>query len=125
MAYTPADAQNNMNMLIQGLQQKYNELDAFIKTPTLNPSQVAEINNLMVKLLIEIHHRKQIAAFDAASRTVIRPPTNAEVSDFQHTLTELGKSISSMATFQNILQFVENLMTENAQRFTQIIQTIA
>jgi len=124
MAYTAKDAQDKMNALIKGLDEKYTQLDQYIKTPGLTPSQRADINNLMVKVLIEVHHRKQVAAFDAAATTVIRPPTATEVKNFQNTLTELGKEIKKIATFQAVTKFVENVMTQNSQRFTDIFKTI-
>jgi hypothetical protein len=122
--YTASDAQNKMNTLITGLEKKYKELGKYINRPELTPSQEADINNQMVKLVIEIHHRKQMAAFDAAAATVIRPPTAAEVTSFQKTLTDLGKDINSIATFQAVVKFAENVMTQNAQRFTDIMKTI-
>ncbi|HKR61612.1 MAG TPA: hypothetical protein VJS64_18135 [Pyrinomonadaceae bacterium] len=124
MPYTAKDAQDNMNSLIEALQTKYDGLKDFLFTPGLTPTQKDIVNNQMAKLLLEIHHKSLLAIFDAASTTVIREPTPAEVTALQKTLTEMGKDLDSLANFQAVIKFVEDLMTQNAQRFNDILKTI-
>jgi hypothetical protein len=124
MAYTAGDAKDNMNSLIDGLQAKYDGLKDYIFTPGLTPTQQDIIRNQMAKLLLEKHHRSMLAMFDAASTQVIRPPTASEVSAMQKTLGDLGRDLDSLANFQAVVKFVEDLMTQNAQRFTDILKTI-
>src|ERR1044072_9841137 len=124
MPFTASDAQEEMNSLIEGLQAKYDELKDYIFTPGLTPTQKDIINNQMAKLLLEIHHKSMLAIFDAASTTVIREPTAAEVKAFQNTLEALGRDLDSLANCQAVVKFIEDLMTQNAQRFNDILKTI-
>ena len=124
MPFTASDAQDKMNRLIAGLQAKFDELKEFAFTPGLTPTQKDIINNQLTKLLLEIHHKSMLAIFDAASKTVIRAPTPTEVKAFQKTLEDLGKDLDSLANFQAVVKFIEDLMTQNAQRFNDILKTI-
>jgi hypothetical protein len=124
MAYTAGDAKDNMNSLIDGLQAKYDGLKDYLLTLGLTPTQQDIIRNQMAKLLLEKHHRSMIAMFDEASAQVIRAPTASEVSALQKTLGDLGRDLDSLANFQAVVKFVEDLMTQNAQRFTDILKTI-
>jgi hypothetical protein len=36
----------------------------------------------------------------------------------------MGVDLDSLANFQAVVKFVEDLMTQNAQRFTDILKTI-
>lgn len=123
MAYTPADAKENMESLIAGLKKKFNELTNLMSSLASFDLRV-EVNNLRLKVSIEIHHRELLAAFDAASAEVIRPPTPGEVANLRNTLIELDRDLSSLASFQAIVSFVEDVMTQNAERFAEILDTI-
>ena len=124
MAYTANDAQDNMNLLIEGLQTKYDDLMEYQFNPELKPTEQDIIRNQAAKVLIEKHHRSLLAAFDAASVEVIRAPTAAEVNALQDTLTAMGRDLDSLANFKAVVKFVEEVMTENAQRFNEILETI-
>ena len=124
MPYTSSDAKDNMNELIHVLQDKYDALKDYIFTPGLTPTQQDIINNLMVKLLMEIHSKSLIAAFDAAAVAVVREPTATEVAALQKSLQDLGKDLDSLANFQAVVKFIEDVMTQNAQRFNDILKTI-
>ena len=122
--YTTTDAKNNMNDLVDGLKAQYDQLSSYMQTlPSL--TQQTEVNNLRSKLSLEIHHRELMAAFDEAAATVIRPPAQAEVDNLQNTLRDLNKSISAIADFQAVVGFIENVMTETAQSFNDIVATIS
>lgn len=124
MAYTPTNARNNMNALIEKLQKKYDDLMDYQFTPGLTPSQKDIIRNQAMKVLLEKHHKSLLATFDVASTQVIREPTPTEVKALQNTLTEMGRDLDSFANFQAVVKFVENVMTQNAQRFNDILKTI-
>ena len=123
MAYTPADARRNMQSLIAGLNKKFEELTSLMHSLASFDLRV-EVNNLRTKVSIEIHHRELLAAFDVASAEVIRPPTPEEVASLQDTLVELDRDLSGLASFQAIVSFVEDVMTQNAERFIEILDTI-
>lgn len=123
MAYTPAEARQNMKSLIAGLKNQHQQLSDILDG-TFSASKIAEINNLRMKLSIEIHHREVLAAFDAASKQIVREPTAQEVTALQDTLRALDKDLEGLANFQAVVSFVENVMTENAERFADILKTI-
>jgi hypothetical protein len=123
MEYTPTDAKENMESLIAGLKRKFNQLTTLMNSLASFDLRV-EINNLRMKVSIEIHHRELLAAFDAASAQVIRPPTAQEVAALQDTLGALDRDLSSLGSFQAIVSFVEDVMTQNAGRFMEILSTI-
>jgi hypothetical protein len=123
MAYTPADARRNMQSLIAGLNKKFEELTSLMHSLASFDLRV-EVNNLRAKVSREIRHRELLAAFDAASVEVIRPPTQEEVANLQNTLVELDRDLSGLASFQAIVSFVEDVMTQNAERFIEILDTI-
>lgn len=123
MAYTPGDAKDNMKSLIAGLKNQHQQLSDMLDG-IFSASKIAEINNLRMKVSIEIHHRELLAAFDAASAQVVREPTAQEVAELQDTLRELDKDLSGLANFQAVVSFVENVMTQNAERFIEILKTI-
>jgi len=124
MPFTPNDAQADMNALISGLQAKFTQLDALINKPGLPDSDRTKLNNAKQQLLIEINSSQQEAAFNAAAATVIRPPTAAETAALQATLTKLGKDINAIASVQAVISFVNEVITDNSQRFIEIAQTI-
>jgi hypothetical protein len=123
MAYTPADARENMVRLIAGLKTQHEHLSNMLDG-TFSASKIAEINNLRMKVSIEIHHREALAAFDAASKQIVREPTPQEVSALQDTLRMLDQDLSGLANFQAVVSFIEDVMTKNAERFVEIIKTI-
>ena len=125
MAYTPDDAQANMEKLIAKLQEKFDELFLLRQKPGLSFHDKGEIDFEMAKLNQELLHRRLTAAFDTASATVIREPTPTEVSKLQGTLELMGKDINSIATITAVIKFVEDVMTENAQRFGDILKTVS
>ena len=124
MAYTTTDAQNNMEDLIAKLQEKFDQLFVLKAKPGLSTQDKSEITFEMAKLNQELFHRRLLAAFDTASAIVIRPPTNNEVKALQKTLVFMGKEINTIATITAVIKFVEDVMTENAQRFGDILKTI-
>jgi hypothetical protein len=123
MPYEVEDARASMEFLIQGLKRQHEQLSSFMNTLT-SFSKRAEVNNLRTKLSIEIHHRELIAAFDAASAQIIRPPTETEVDNLRQTLVALQKDLDGLANFQAVVGFIEGVMTENAERFAEILKTI-
>jgi hypothetical protein len=123
MAYTPAEAKENIKSLIAGLKSQHRQLSDILDG-TFSASKIAELNNLRMKLSIEIHHREAMAAFDAASKQVVREPTAQEVSELQETLRALDRDLSGLANFQSVVSFVEDVMTQNAERFAAILKTI-
>lgn len=121
--YTPKIAKSNMETIIAGLNRKYDELsDILFRLDS--PVDRAEINNLRTKLSLEIHHRELLAAFDEIAATIIRPPTEEEVNAFQVTLTELGRALDKEASIRATVGFIEDLMTNSAKRFIDIVETI-
>jgi len=124
MAYTATNARNNMNALIDELQKKYDDLMDYQFTPVLTPTQKDIIRNQAMKVLLEKHHKSLLAYFDAASTQVIRDPTPTEVKALQIALTEMSMVLDSFANFQAVVKFVEDVMTQNAQRFNDILKTI-
>jgi DNA-binding PucR family transcriptional regulator len=124
MPFTANDAKAKMNALISGLRAKFNQLDALLNTPGLPDSDATQLNNAKQQLLIEINSRQQEAAFNAASATVVRQPTAEETAALQATLTKLGKDINSIATVQAVISFVNDVLSDNSQRFIEIAQTI-
>ncbi len=125
MAFTPDNAQANMEKLIEGLQEKFDQLFKLRQTPGLSFHDKGEIDFEMAKLNQELLHRRLTAAFDTASATIIREPTPAEISKLQGTLELMGKDINSIATITAVIKFVEDVMTENAQRFGDILKTVS
>ena len=125
MPYTSIDAQENMGKLIARLQEKFNELFILKSKPGLSTEEKGEITNELAKLNQELLHRRLLAAFDTASATVIRPPTDNEVKNLQSTLEFMGKEINGIATLTAVITFVEEVMTGNAQRFNDILKTIS
>ncbi|MBV9925261.1 MAG: hypothetical protein JOZ96_09625 [Acidobacteria bacterium] len=123
MAFTPSDAKHNMESLIKGLESQRQQLKDMIDG-LVNTTKIAELNNLREKLNIEIKHRKSMAAFEEASVEIIRPPTPQEVAALQATLRALDKDLSGLANFQAVVSFVEDVMTQNAERFVEIVETI-
>jgi hypothetical protein len=123
MAFTAADAKENMEKLIAGLQNQFAQLTTLMNSVASFDLRV-EINNLRMQLSIEIHHRELLAAFDAASAEVIRPPTPQEVAALQQTLVALDRDLSGLATFQAVVSFVQDVMTQNAERFVEILKTV-
>lgn len=126
MSYTANDAQENMESLIAGLKKQFKALTAYMNNADdpLTFSEKVEINNLRTKVSIEIHHRELLAAFDAAAVEVIRPPTAQEVAALQDTLVELDRDLDDIADFQAVVGFAEDVMTQNAERFMEILKTI-
>lgn len=123
MEYTPIDAKENMQSLIAGLKNKFNQLTTLMNSLASFDLRV-EVNNLRMKVSIEIHHRELLAAFDAASAQVIKPPTEQEVAALRNTLVELDRDLSGLGSFQAIVSFVEDVMTQNAERFMEILSTV-
>lgn len=125
MPYSAADAQQNMEKLITGMEHLYDELNDYFDTPGLTTAEKNDINFRMAKLSAEIHHTKLLIHFDAASTPVIREPTQTEVQALQNTLTNLGTELDTMNNVKAVIKFVEEVMTQNAQRIIEIRQTIA
>jgi hypothetical protein len=127
MPFTTEDARTNMNDLISRLDEKSKQLSDFIddNEPDLSSQQIAELELKIAKLDMEIEHRTKTAAFDAASTSIIRPPTETEIVALQNTLEFMGKEINTIATFSAVIKFSEDVMTKNAQRFVDILKTIS
>lgn len=124
MALTASDAQSNMNALISGLKAKFNQLNALINKPGLPDSDRTKLNNAKQQLLIEINSSETEAAFNAAAATVISQPTAAETAALQATLTKLGRDINAIASVQAVISFVNEVVSDNSQRFIEIGRTI-
>jgi hypothetical protein len=125
MDYSAADAQQNMEDLVNGMEHLYDELNDYYDTPGLSTADKNDINYRMAKLSAEIHHTQLLTHFDAASTPVIREPTDAEVNALANTLTNLGRDLDQMNNVKAVIKFVEEVMTQNAQRLIEIRQTIA
>ena len=125
MAYSAADAQQNLEDLIEGMEHLYEELNDYFDTPGLTTAEKNDINFRMAKLSAEIHHTRLLTHFDAAATPVIREPTDAEVQALATTLTNLGAELDAMNNVKAVIKFVEEVMTQNAQRIIEIRQTIA
>jgi len=124
MAYTPADAKGNMESLIDGLQEKFDQLFLRSQKPGLSFEDKTQITTEMAKVNQDLFHRRITAAFDEASATIIREPSATEVKNLQATLQLMGKDINSIATISAVIKFAEDVMTANAQRFSDILKTI-
>jgi hypothetical protein len=125
MPYSAAEAQQNLGNLIAGMEHLYNELNDYYDTPGLSTADKNDINYRMAKLSAEIHHTQLLTHFDAAATPVIRNPTQAEVQALANTLTNLGTELDTMNNVKAVIKFVEEVMTQNAQRIIEIRQTIA
>ena len=125
MAYSAAEAQQNLEDLIAGMEHLYDELNDYYDTPGLSTADKNDINYRMAKLSSEIHHTQLLTHFDAAATPVIREPTPAEVQALQNTLANLGIELDTMNNVKAVIKFVEEVMTQNAQRIIEIRQTIA
>jgi hypothetical protein len=125
MPYSAAEAQQNLGNLIAGMEHLYNELNDYYDTPGLSTADKNDINYRMAKLSSEIHHTQLLTHFDAAATPVIRNPTQAEVQALANTMTNLGTELDTMNNVKAVIKFVEEVMTQNAQRIIEIRQTIA
>ena len=124
MPYSAATAKKNMEDLIEGMQQLYDELEEYYDTPGLSTADQNDINFRMAKLSADIHHSKLLTHFDTAATPVIKEPTQTEVNALAKTLTDLGKDLDAMNNVKAVIKFVEEVMTQNAQRFIEIRKTI-
>lgn len=119
-----------MNLVIAGLQDRLDELntDIFSLLPSGKLKYTAaerdELNNLRSKLVQEIFHREVMAAFDAATVTVVRQPTATEVANLKATMVELGKPLDTMSTAFAVVDFIEDLMSKTVKRWNELVTTL-
>jgi len=124
MAYTPADAKGNMEDLIARLQEKGAQLRTLSKKAGLSSDERADVIDKRAEVLTEVTNRRVTAALVKASSPIIREPSAAERQNLQDSLVLMGKDINSIATVSAVLTFVDEVLTENADRFTEILETI-
>lgn len=130
MAETPQSIQRSMKLVIAGLQDRLDELstDIFSLLPSGTRKYTAaerdELNNLRSKLVQEIFHREVMAAFDAATVTVVRQPTVTEVANLKATMVELGKPIDAMNSAFAVVDFIEDLMSKTVKRLNELVSTL-
>ncbi len=131
MAATPKSIQSSMEAVIAGLKKQLDDLstEMFSRLPNkkrkYTEAERDELNNLRAKLSQEIFHREVMAAFDAATVTVVRQPTVAESDALKATLVELGKPLTAKANAFAVVDFVEDLMSTTAKRFNELVSTLS
>jgi hypothetical protein len=124
MPYSAATAKKNMHDLIAGMEHLYDELEDYFDTPGLSNADKNDIDFRMAKLSADIHHSQLLTHFDDAATPVIKEPTQTEVNALAKTLTDLGKDLDTMNNVKAVIKFVEEVMTQNAQRLIEIRKTI-
>lgn len=131
MAETPQSIQESMRAIIAGLQSQLDALNADIFTFLPNgrrkysPAERAELNNVRSKLVQEIFHREVMAAFDAATFTVVHQPTVTEVDEFRATLVELGKPLPIVSTAFAVVNLIEGLMSKAVNQLNELTAALA
>lgn len=124
MPYSAATAKKNMEDLIAGMEHLYAELEDYYDNPGLSNADKNDIDFRMAKLSADIHHSQLLTHFDTAATPVIKEPTQTEVNALAKTLTDLGQDLDTMNNVKAVIKFVEEVMTQNAQRLIEIRKTI-
>ena len=129
MAETPQSIQRSMELMIAGLKDQLDELSADIFSlkngkRKYTAAERDELNNVRSKLVQEIFHRELMAAFDAATVTVVRQPTLTEVENLKATMIELSQPLDALNSAFAVVNFVEDLMSKTVKSLNVLGSTL-
>lgn len=113
---TQKDVKDNLDALIKGLKVKIHELTKIMHVQRSFIKR-AQVNNLRVKLSLEIHNREFLAKMVTTKNTVLRDPTVKERNALKSTLHNLNAPLDSNGSLKVTTSFIEDLMTQVAKCF--------